>query len=241
MVETAQVKTEDILEDHARAAENLIASLNVDEKEEVVDIEADKWFYCDPQGKIQGPFNDNEMWEWYLAGYFTMDLQLRKGRHGAFRTLGQVMKAMNTYVPFGPQETVRPPPTPEQLMHFTPEQYKLYIMHQQQEQQKEQICNVMFNLAQQENYKSMSAVDLQHVAAQTVQKQQHAGQQISTVSDPSIIHASGPIPSGMRSWPPEGPIRQPGGVWDLELENRDPIQALFQKEYQRRLALVRIR
>ncbi|CAD5115448.1 DgyrCDS4421 [Dimorphilus gyrociliatus] len=232
-VETAQVKTEDILEDHARAAENLIASLNVDEKEEV-DVDADKWFYRDPQGKIQGPFNDNEMWEWYLAGYFTMDLQLRKGRLGAFRTLGQVMKAMNTYVPFGPQDTARPPPTPDQMGSYPTEQYKLYLLHQQQIHQKAQICQVMFNLAQQENYKSMSAVDLQHVAAQTVQKQQQlaAQQQISTVSDPSIIHASGPIPSTMRSWTADGPMRQPG-IWEPEMETRDPIQALFQKEYQR--------
>ena len=37
-----------------------------------------KWLYKDPQGEIQGPFSANDMKKWYEAGYFTMDLMVRR-------------------------------------------------------------------------------------------------------------------------------------------------------------------
>ena len=36
------------------------------------------WFYQDPDGMIQGPFTSGEMKEWFDAGYFTMDLMVRR-------------------------------------------------------------------------------------------------------------------------------------------------------------------
>jgi PERQ amino acid-rich with GYF domain-containing protein len=34
------------------------------------------WFYKDPQGEVQGPFDSVEMFNWYAAGYFHEDLQV---------------------------------------------------------------------------------------------------------------------------------------------------------------------
>ncbi|XP_052403632.1 GRB10-interacting GYF protein 2 isoform X2 [Carassius gibelio] len=58
-----------------------------------------KWFYKDPQGEIQGPFNNQEMSEWFQAGYFTMTLQVKRGCDEMFQPLGEMIKLWGR-VPF---------------------------------------------------------------------------------------------------------------------------------------------
>jgi len=41
-------------------------------------VEMNTWLYRDPQGDIQGPFSSSDMKKWYEAGYFTMDLMVRR-------------------------------------------------------------------------------------------------------------------------------------------------------------------
>ncbi|XP_037538150.1 GRB10-interacting GYF protein 2 isoform X2 [Nematolebias whitei] len=66
-----------------------------------------KWFYKDPQGEIQGPFNNQEMSEWFQAGYFTMSLLVKRGCDEVFQALGEMMKIWGR-VPFTPGPA--PPP-----------------------------------------------------------------------------------------------------------------------------------
>ncbi|XP_070412201.1 GRB10-interacting GYF protein 2 isoform X6 [Nothobranchius furzeri] len=66
-----------------------------------------KWFYKDPQGEIQGPFNNPEMSEWFQAGYFTMSLLVKRGCDEVFQALGEMMKIWGR-VPFTPGPA--PPP-----------------------------------------------------------------------------------------------------------------------------------
>uniref|UniRef100_G3PJK6 GYF domain-containing protein n=1 Tax=Gasterosteus aculeatus aculeatus TaxID=481459 RepID=G3PJK6_GASAC len=66
-----------------------------------------KWFYKDPQGEIQGPFNNHEMTEWFQAGYFTMSLLVKRGCDEVFQALGEIMKIWGR-VPFTPGHA--PPP-----------------------------------------------------------------------------------------------------------------------------------
>ncbi|KAM8974144.1 GRB10-interacting GYF protein 1 [Pelodytes ibericus] len=66
-----------------------------------------KWFYKDPQGEIQGPFNTQEMAEWCQAGYFTMSLLVKRGCDEGFQPLGEVIKMWGR-VPFAPGPS--PPP-----------------------------------------------------------------------------------------------------------------------------------
>ena len=47
-----------------------------------------KWLYKDPQGEIQGPFSSGDMKKWYEAGYFTMDLMVRRAPDAIFLPLG---------------------------------------------------------------------------------------------------------------------------------------------------------
>lgn len=87
----------DILEDDQfdhleKAAEDLVATWTAEEdaksdnkaKVEAGSVpmdheDAKKWFYRDPQGDLQGPFTSSEMAEWFSAGYFTMNLLVKRG------------------------------------------------------------------------------------------------------------------------------------------------------------------
>ena len=37
------------------------------------------WYYIDTQGVTQGPFSDLQMRNWHNNGYFTDDLQMKRG------------------------------------------------------------------------------------------------------------------------------------------------------------------
>ncbi|CAG2104047.1 unnamed protein product [Medioppia subpectinata] len=54
--------------------------------------DAFKWFYRDPQNEIQGPFTPHEMYDWFTAGYFAMDLLVRRGCDEYFSQLGELLK-----------------------------------------------------------------------------------------------------------------------------------------------------
>ncbi|XP_065700365.1 GRB10-interacting GYF protein 2 isoform X7 [Patagioenas fasciata] len=60
-----------------------------------------KWYYKDPQGEIQGPFSNQEMAEWFQAGYFTMSLLVKRACDDTFQPLGDIMKMWGR-VPFTP-------------------------------------------------------------------------------------------------------------------------------------------
>lgn len=47
------------------------------------------WFSHFP-GVISGPFTSNEMAEWFSAGYFTMNLSVRRGCDEQFSPLGKL-------------------------------------------------------------------------------------------------------------------------------------------------------
>uniref|UniRef100_A0AAY4EWD0 GYF domain-containing protein n=1 Tax=Denticeps clupeoides TaxID=299321 RepID=A0AAY4EWD0_9TELE len=66
-----------------------------------------KWFYKDPQGEIQGPFSNQEMTDWFQAGYFTMTLLVKRGCDEVFQPLGEIIKIWGR-VPFAPGPA--PPP-----------------------------------------------------------------------------------------------------------------------------------
>ena len=87
-----------------------------------------QWIYLDPQGKLQGPFDHDDMAEWYSAGYFPEDLMLRRTFDSTFIRLAE-MKQLYGRVPFGPSGFVPPPisntpppPPQQQQQHSSPEQ-----------------------------------------------------------------------------------------------------------------------
>ena len=65
---------------------------NMDPKRGAVHIDhpdADKWFYLDPQNQIQGSFSSEQMAGWFAAGYFTLNLMIKRGCDEKFLPLGK--------------------------------------------------------------------------------------------------------------------------------------------------------
>lgn len=56
---------------------------------------------------LSGPFSNQEMAEWFQAGYFTMSLLVKRGCDEVFQPLGEIMKIWGR-VPFTPGPA--PPP-----------------------------------------------------------------------------------------------------------------------------------
>lgn len=75
--------------------------------------EIDRWFYLDPQGKVQGPFTATEMLEWYRAGYFDETLNVRRVVDRDFIELGDLLKACSGSIPF---ISMPPPIIPSSLL-----------------------------------------------------------------------------------------------------------------------------
>ena len=66
---------------------------NNDAKKGAVNLnhpDADKWLYLDPQNQIQGTFTSEEMAAWFAAGYFTLNLMIKRGCDDQFLPLGNI-------------------------------------------------------------------------------------------------------------------------------------------------------
>ncbi|XP_065187643.1 GRB10-interacting GYF protein 2-like isoform X5 [Sycon ciliatum] len=66
-----------------------------------------EWLYRDPQGLVQGPFSSTDMQDWFSAGYFTMNLLVRRTCDQIFTPLGDMLKQWGR-VPFMPGPQMMP-------------------------------------------------------------------------------------------------------------------------------------
>ncbi|XP_040828242.1 GRB10-interacting GYF protein 2 [Ochotona curzoniae] len=188
-----------------------------------------KWYYKDPQGEIQGPFNNQEMAEWFQAGYFTMSLLVKRACDESFQPLGDIMKMWGR-VPFSPGPA--PPPHLGELdQERLTRQQELTALYQMQHLQYQQ-----FLLQQQ------YAQVVQKAAVSSQQQQQLALllQQFQAlkmrISDQNIIPSvtrSVSVPDTGSIWELQPAAAQPtvwegGSVWDLPLETPAPGPALEQ-------------
>jgi len=57
--------------------------------ESVEDIPAERqWFYIDMEDKVQGPFSDEDMMDWYEDGFFSLDIPVRRKDATQYELLG---------------------------------------------------------------------------------------------------------------------------------------------------------
>eukprot|EP00794_Sanderia_malayensis_P015268 gene15268-16844_t len=89
--------------------------------------EMQDWIYRDPQGEIQGPFSNEEMLEWFKAGYFTMGLLVRRVCDEVFLPLGDAIKLWSR-VPFQPGPA--PPSITKQQQQPQQQQQLVEDLHQ---------------------------------------------------------------------------------------------------------------
>lgn len=71
-----------------------------------------KWYYLDPTGNQQGPFDGTIMQSWYTGGYLTPDLNLRREYEFTYYPLQQFVSLVNNYLePFHvPLPDLKPQP-----------------------------------------------------------------------------------------------------------------------------------
>uniref|UniRef100_A0A8C5VGT3 GRB10 interacting GYF protein 2 n=1 Tax=Microcebus murinus TaxID=30608 RepID=A0A8C5VGT3_MICMU len=191
-----------------------------------------KWYYKDPQGEIQGPFNNQEMAEWFQAGYFTMSLLVKRACDESFQPLGDIMKMWGR-VPFSPGPA--PPPHMGELdQERLTRQQELTALYQMQHLQYQQFLI-------QQQYAQVLAQ--QQKAALSSQQQQQLAlllQQFQTLkmrmSEHNIIPSvtrSVSVPDTGSIWELQPTASQPtvwegGSVWDLPLDTTTPGPALEQ-------------
>lgn len=60
-----------------------------------------RWIYRDPQNKMQGPWSGLEMHDWYKAGFFSPELQVKKLEDADYEPLAQLIRRIgNSREPF---------------------------------------------------------------------------------------------------------------------------------------------
>ena len=60
-----------------------------------------RWIYRDPSGNVQGPFSGLEMHDWYKAGFFSPELQVKKYEENEYEPLAQLIRRIgNSREPF---------------------------------------------------------------------------------------------------------------------------------------------
>ncbi|KAJ9301918.1 hypothetical protein DTO271G3_784 [Paecilomyces variotii] len=192
-----------------------------------------RWIYRDPQGNIQGPWSGLEMHDWFKAGFFTAELQVKKLEDTEFEPLAQLVRRIGNSrepflvpqigIPHGPDPTPSPwgtgpatqpgaaqPPFANSFPSFgttlTAEQQNALERRKQEEQYL--MARQKEHLAQQQQL--MKQMHLQP-GPHTIHPQlQHHSSAHSLHSQPS--YGSITSPGGYQPSPLQGPIQPPQAV-----------------------------
>ncbi|XP_016060140.1 PREDICTED: PERQ amino acid-rich with GYF domain-containing protein 2 isoform X2 [Miniopterus natalensis] len=191
-----------------------------------------KWYYKDPQGEIQGPFNNQEMSEWFQAGYFTMSLLVKRACDESFQPLGDIMKMWGR-VPFS--SSPAPPPHMGELdQERLTRQQELTALYQMQHLQYQQflIQQQYAQVLAQQQKAALSSQQQQQLAL-LLQQFQALKMRMSDQSVLSSVTRSVSVPDTGSIWELQPTASQPtvwegGSVWDLPLDTTTPGPALEQ-------------
>ncbi|EEQ92486.1 GYF domain-containing protein [Blastomyces dermatitidis ER-3] len=193
-----------------------------------------RWIYRDPQGNTQGPWSGLEMHDWFKAGFFTAELQVKKLEDAEYEPLAQLVRRIgNSREPFlvpqigvahgppsnqtGPwgasasQSGVAQPPFPTSFPSFgttlTADQQNALERRKQEEQYL--MARQKEHLAQQQVL--MKQMAMQNTPHTTMHPQlQHHSSAHSLHSQPSF--GSITSPGGYQPSPIQGPIQPPQAV-----------------------------
>ncbi|XP_071390084.1 GRB10-interacting GYF protein 2 isoform X4 [Centroberyx affinis] len=166
-----------------------------------------KWFYKDPQGEIQGPFSNQEMTEWFQAGYFTMTLLVKRGCDEVFQPLGEIIKMWGR-VPFAPGPA--PPPLQgdgDQERLKRQQELTALNLYQLQQLQYQYLLRQQYALAQQKAA-ALSSAPLQ----QQQQQQQQINLLLQQYQALKIRASESLLPPVTRSLS----VPDSGSVWEMQ-------------------------
>lgn len=214
-----------------------------------------RWIYRDPSGNTQGPWSGLEMHDWYKAGFFSPELQVKKLEDADYEPLAQLIRRIGNSrepflvpqigIPHGssapiPSSTTTtsgavPATTPSAAQPPFASSFPSFGTTLSAEQQ-----NALERRKQEEQY--LMARQKEHLAQQQVilKQMQHMGgvhgQQLhhhssahSLQSQPSYGSITSPgAPIGYQPSPGQGPIQPPGsvpGFFDGPSRNAGPLGA----------------
>lgn len=188
-----------------------------------------RWIYRDPQGNIQGPWTGLEMHDWFKAGFFSPDLQIKKLEDTEFEPLAQLVRRIgNSREPFlVPQIGIPhgPDPNPGQWTNTTagsaqppfPGSFPSFGTTLTAEQQ-----NALERRKQEEQY--LMARQKEHLAQQQAIMKQIQVPGAPPSMQPQLQHQSSA--HSLHSQPSFGSITSPGAY------QPSPIQAPLQGQSQ---------
>uniref|UniRef100_A0A8C4R464 GYF domain-containing protein n=1 Tax=Eptatretus burgeri TaxID=7764 RepID=A0A8C4R464_EPTBU len=191
-----------------------------------------KWFYKDPQGEIQGPFTNQEMAEWFQAGYFTMSLLVKRGCDEGFQALGEVIKMWGR-VPFVPGPV--PPPflsDPDQeRMKRQRELAMIQMQLQYQQYLQAQIytrhCSQIAQLQQKAALGQLTPQQQQHLAIllqQGPSLKQRAQEQQGLL--PQVSRSMSTPDPGSSLWDKQSAAWDGTSIWDLPSDSPSQTSSL---------------
>lgn len=187
-----------------------------------------RWIYRDPQGNTQGPWSGLEMHDWFKAGFFTAELQVKKLEDVEYEPLAQLVRRIGNSrepflvpqigVPHGPPSAVQgnhwatsmagtggpaQPPFASSFPSFgttlTAEQQNALERRKQEEQ---------FLMARQKEHLAQQQMAMKHMQIQNgLHSLQHHSSAHSLQSQPSF--GSITSPTGYQPSPMQGPIQPP--------------------------------
>lgn len=189
-----------------------------------------RWIYRDPQGNIQGPWTGLEMHDWFKAGFFSPDLQIKKLEDIEFEPLAQLVRRIgNSREPFlVPQIGIPHGPDPSSSGQWTsatqgtaqppfPGSFPSFGTTLTAEQQ-----NALERRKQEEQY--LMARQKEHLAQQQAIMKQMQVPGASSSVQPQLQHQSSA--HSLHSQPSFGSITSPGAY------QPSPIQAPMQQGQQ---------
>lgn len=195
-----------------------------------------RWIYRDPQGNVQGPWTGLEMHDWFKAGFFSPDLQIRKLEDPEFEPLAQLVRRIGNSrepflvpqigVPHGPEPNAAPwgggpAPTGSAQPPF-PGSFPSFGTTLTAEQQ-----NALERRKQEEQY--LMARQKEHLAQQqAIMKQIQFQPGVPGIQPPQLQHHSSA--HSLHSQPSFGSIASPIGIQPSPIQG--PMQGQQQQQQQ---------
>lgn len=214
-----------------------------------------RWIYRDPSGNTQGPWSGLEMHDWYKAGFFSPELQVKKLEDADYEPLAQLIRRIGNSrepflvpqigIPHGssapiPSSTtatsgVVPATTPSAAQPPFASSFPSFgttLSAEQQNALERRKQEEQYLMARQKEHLAQQQVmlkQMQHMGGVHGQQLQHHSSAHSLQSQPSYGSITSPgAPIGYQPSPSQGPIQPPAsapGFFDGLSRNVGPLGA----------------